>query len=96
MERSAKMGDFAPSYSASKAALNALTRMVADAARGSNVLVNAVDPGWVRTQMGGSAAPRSIEQGTDTIVLVRVLEPESLRQRITEEVQGMLQNHREG
>jgi NAD(P)-dependent dehydrogenase (short-subunit alcohol dehydrogenase family) len=67
------MGDFAPSYSASKAALNALTRMMADAARGRNVLVNAVDPGWVRTQMGGSGAPRSIEQGVDTIVWLATL-----------------------
>jgi NAD(P)-dependent dehydrogenase (short-subunit alcohol dehydrogenase family) len=67
------MGDFAPSYSASKAALNALTRMVADAARGRNVLVNAVDPGWVRTEMGGSRAPRSIAQGVDTIVWLATL-----------------------
>lgn len=67
------MSDFAPSYSASKAALNALTRMVADAARDRNVLVNAVDPGWVRTQMGGSGAPRSIEQGVDTIVWLATL-----------------------
>lgn len=67
------MGDFAPAYSASKAALNALTRMVADAARGSNVLVNAVDPGWVRTRMGGPAASRSVEQGTDTIVWLATL-----------------------
>lgn len=62
------MGDDAPAYSASKAALNALTRMVAEAARGANVLVNAVDPGWVRTRMGGPAASRSVEQGIDTIV----------------------------
>ena len=69
----ATMGDFAPSYSASKAALNALTRMVADATRGRNVLVNAVDPGWVRTQMGGPGAPRSIEQGVDTLVWLATL-----------------------
>lgn len=67
------MGDFAPAYSASKAALNALTRMVADAARGSNVLVNAVDPGWVRTRMGGPAASRSVELGADTIVWLATL-----------------------
>ena len=54
-------------------ALNALTRMVADAARGSNVLVNAVDPGWARTEMGGSGAPRSVEQGADTIVWLATL-----------------------
>ena len=67
------MGDFAPAYSASKAVLNALTRMVADAARGSNVLVNAVDPGWVRTRMGGPAASRSVELGADTIVWLATL-----------------------
>ena len=67
------MGDFAPAYSASKAALNALTRIVADAARGSNVLVNAVDPGWVRTRMGGPAASRSVELGAETIVWLATL-----------------------
>ncbi len=69
----ATMGDFAPSYAVSKAALNALTRMVADAAREANVLVNSVDPGWVRTQMGGPGAPRSIEQGVETIVWLATL-----------------------
>lgn len=67
------MGDYAPAYSATKAALNALTRMVSDAARGANVLVNAVDPGWVRTRMGGPAASRSVEQGIDTIVWLATL-----------------------
>jgi len=46
---------------------------VADAARGSNVLVNAVDPGWVRTRMGGPAASRSVELGADTIVWLATL-----------------------
>jgi NAD(P)-dependent dehydrogenase (short-subunit alcohol dehydrogenase family) len=70
------MADYAPSYSISKAGLNALTRMVADAARSAgakNVLVNAVDPGWVRTDMGGAGAPRSVEQGVDTIVWLATL-----------------------
>jgi NAD(P)-dependent dehydrogenase (short-subunit alcohol dehydrogenase family) len=64
----AGMTDYAPPYSLSKAALNALTRLLAHPGRGRNVLVNAVDPGWVRTEMGGPAAPRSVEQGADTIV----------------------------
>ena len=66
--RISSMTDYAPPYSLSKAALNALTRLLAAAARGHDVLVNAVDPGWVRTDMGGSAAPRSVAQGADTIV----------------------------
>ena len=62
------MSDYAPPYSLSKAALNALTRLLSSAARGRDVLVNAVDPGWVRTDMGGRSAPRSVAQGADTIV----------------------------
>jgi len=64
----AGMSGYAPAYSLSKAALNALTRLVAHEARGRNVLVNAVDPGWVRSDMGGPSATRSLEQGADTIV----------------------------
>jgi NAD(P)-dependent dehydrogenase (short-subunit alcohol dehydrogenase family) len=67
------MQGYAPAYSMSKTALNALTRQMAFAARGRNVLVNAVDPGWVRTDMGGSGAPRSVEKGADTIVFLATL-----------------------
>ena len=57
----------------SKTALNGLTRILAETYRGSRVLVNAVDPGWVRTDMGGRSAPRSVEQGADTIVWLATL-----------------------
>lgn len=67
------MEGYAPAYSMSKAALNALTRQVASAGRGRNVLVNSVDPGWVRTDMGGSGAPRSVQQGADTVVWLATL-----------------------
>jgi NAD(P)-dependent dehydrogenase (short-subunit alcohol dehydrogenase family) len=61
------MGTYAPAYSISKAALNALTIQLAAATNGTGVLVNCVDPGWVRTRMGGSSAPRSVEKGAETI-----------------------------
>jgi len=69
----ASMGRNTPSYRLSKLALNGLTLMLADAVRGSNVLVNAVCPGWARTDMGGPSAPVGVEQGVDTIVWLATL-----------------------
>jgi NAD(P)-dependent dehydrogenase (short-subunit alcohol dehydrogenase family) len=67
------MSGYAPAYSMSKAALNACTRLLAHAYGPRGVLVNAVDPGWVRTRMGGPSAPRSPEDGADTIVWLATL-----------------------
>ena len=67
------MSSYAPSYSTSKAALNAITILFANALRGDGVLVNCADPGWVRTDMGGRGAPRSVEQGAETIVWLATL-----------------------
>jgi len=67
------MGQYAPAYSMSKTALNAFTVQLANASRSAGVLVNAACPGWVRTDMGGPGAPRSVEQGADTIVWLATL-----------------------
>jgi len=67
------MGDGTPAYRASKAGLNALTLMLAAATKGSGILVNAMCPGWVRTDMGGVNATRSVEQGAETAVWLATL-----------------------
>jgi NAD(P)-dependent dehydrogenase (short-subunit alcohol dehydrogenase family) len=72
----ARLSTYAPAYSISKTALNAFTRVLAATYQGQGVLVNAVDPGWVRTDMGGTSAPRSVEQGAETAVWLATL-PES-------------------
>ena len=66
-------GPYAPAYSISKTALNALTIMLASELRGSNILVNAACPGWVRTDMGGAEAPVSVREGADTAVWLATL-----------------------
>jgi NAD(P)-dependent dehydrogenase (short-subunit alcohol dehydrogenase family) len=72
-EYMATSGGYWPAYSVSKASLNALTVMLASELKGTNILVNAVCPGWVRTDMGGSNATRSVEEGAATPVWLATL-----------------------
>jgi NAD(P)-dependent dehydrogenase (short-subunit alcohol dehydrogenase family) len=67
------MGGGSPAYRVSKAGLNALTRILSSELRGSGILVNSVCPGWVRTDMGGESASRSVEEGADTPVWAATL-----------------------
>jgi NAD(P)-dependent dehydrogenase (short-subunit alcohol dehydrogenase family) len=69
----AGMSTYAPAYAMSKTALNAFTRILAATYQRQGVLANAVDPGWVRTDMGGPSAPRSVQQGADGIAWLATL-----------------------
>jgi NAD(P)-dependent dehydrogenase (short-subunit alcohol dehydrogenase family) len=64
----ADMRHWAPAYSLSKAALNAATRQLAIALAPKNISVCSVSPGWVRTDMGGPNATRSIEDAAKSII----------------------------
>jgi NAD(P)-dependent dehydrogenase (short-subunit alcohol dehydrogenase family) len=67
------MGGGSPGYRVSKTALNALTRILASELRGNGILVNAVNPGWVQTDMGGYGATRSVEEGAEALVWAATL-----------------------
>lgn len=67
------MGGCFAGYRLSKTALNAVTRAVAAETAGDNILVNSVCPGWVRTDMGGENAERSVEEGARGIIWAATL-----------------------
>jgi NAD(P)-dependent dehydrogenase (short-subunit alcohol dehydrogenase family) len=68
-----QMGDGTAAYRTSKTALNALTRMVATAVKGDDILVNSMCPGWVRTDMGGPNAARAVDAGAETAIWLSML-----------------------
>jgi NAD(P)-dependent dehydrogenase (short-subunit alcohol dehydrogenase family) len=70
------MDTWAPAYCLSKTALNAVTCLFAAAL--PNFSINSVCPGWVRTDMGGANATRSVEQGAETIVWLATEAPATL------------------
>ncbi len=69
----ASMGGGSPAYRITKTALNAMTKVLASEFRGNGVLVNCCHPGWVRTDMGGRGASKSIDEGADTPVWLALL-----------------------
>jgi NAD(P)-dependent dehydrogenase (short-subunit alcohol dehydrogenase family) len=67
---------WAPAYCISKTALNGVTVQLAAAL--PKFAINSVCPGWVRTDMGGGNARRSVEEGADTIVWLASEAPQDL------------------
>ncbi len=73
-----EMGETYPAYSVSKTALNAVTRQFAAALRDKGITVNSVCPGWVKTDMGGPNAQRTVQQGADTVTWLATDAPRDL------------------
>ena len=71
-----EMGGGSLAYRMSKASLNVVTRVLHAELKGDGVRVNSVCPGWVRTDMGGAGATRSIAEGVVGIVWAVTLPPE--------------------
>ncbi|MHA1990337.1 MAG: SDR family oxidoreductase [Candidatus Hodarchaeales archaeon] len=66
--------DHTPTYNISKLALNGLTQIFAFDLRNTNIQVNVMCPGWVATDMGTAVAPRTVEEGVDTIIWLATTE----------------------
>lgn len=62
-----------PSYRVAKTALNSLTRVTAAEFASRNIKINAMCPGWLRTDMGGAGAPLSVTEGADTAIWLATL-----------------------
>lgn len=63
----------APSYRLSKIGLNGLTALLGKELQGTNILVNAYSPGWMKTDMGGADAPFTTDEGAETAVYLATL-----------------------
>lgn len=76
------VGGWSPAYCVSKTMLNAITRNMALELSGKGIAVNAACPGWVRTDMGGASAPRTVEKGAETPVWLASEASQTLTGRI--------------
>jgi len=73
----AEMGAGYTAYRLSKAGINVVTRVLAAETQGMGILVNSVDPGWVKTSMGGSGASRTVQKGAETPVWLATMPDDS-------------------
>lgn len=74
---------WAPAYSISKTGLNMLTQQLTAAV--PEISVNSMCPGWCRTDMGGSDAPLSAEEGADTLIWLALEAPRTVRGKFVKE-----------
>ncbi len=72
--RRANVVNVSSGYRVSKAGLNAVTRYLSEEWKGRGVRVNSVCPGWVKTDMGGEGAERTIAEGVKSILFAALLE----------------------
>lgn len=73
MGQLSEMNGGCPSYRLSKTALNALTKTMSQDLKDTNILVNCMCPGWVKTDMGGPGATRELPEGADTAIFLATL-----------------------
>ncbi|MEW8314020.1 MAG: SDR family oxidoreductase [Candidatus Thiodiazotropha endolucinida] len=73
MGQLSEMGRCCPSYRLSKTALNALTRIFSEELKQTQIKINSICPGWVRTDMGGKEATLSIPEGVEGIIWAATL-----------------------
>jgi len=75
---------WAPAYCISKTALNMLTQQLTAAL--PDVMVNSMCPGWCRTEMGGSEAPRTPDEGAETLTWLALEAPHDLRGKFVKDL----------
>ncbi|MES9812456.1 MAG: SDR family oxidoreductase [Candidatus Thiodiazotropha sp.] len=73
MGQLSEMGGCCPSYRLSKTALNALTRIFSEELKPTQIKINSICPGWVRTDMGGKEATLSVPEGVEGIIWAATL-----------------------
>ena len=73
MGKMSTLGGNSAAYRLSKVLLNAMTRLMADEVRDKDIKINTMSPGWVRSDMGGLGAPKSLAEGADTIIWLATL-----------------------
>lgn len=72
------VSDYAPIYSISKTMMNAITLHLAKEFSKQGMIVNAMSPGWVKSDMGGQAASRTLSEGADTAVWLSSDAPDTI------------------